>query len=400
MTRKRRARRGFVLPAILFGMVVMSILATAALHTSVDESASVRSFRESGMALFVADGGLRQTVGNWPTSVSSMNPGDSVDLGWQTFSNRGRFHAVIHRVDNTSGPPIYTVVVQGRGAGRLAGQRTVVAMLAGVPVFSLGGIVANGNVSLTGGSSTDSFNSANGPYDPLTADSAGNILTNGNITLSNLATIIKGSVSALGTISNSQATVTGTSTQGAAMTPLDTLGCPQGGYTPASQVPSGGGLSYNESTGVLNIGAWHGVPQNFVFTGSSYYFSSVTVGGGSTITFLGASHTDIYISNTLDTGGGSIFNTAANSTMVSIWACGTSSSSQWRLTGGTNAYFTVFAPNHDIVVTGAGNIYGAMVSKAYTASGGSALHYDKALGTVRTPVVSFVSGTWAELTSY
>src|SRR5262245_59729590 len=125
-----RARRGFVLPAILFGMVVMSILATAALHTSVDEGVSVRSFRESGMALFVADGGFRQTIGNWPSGANSLNPGDSLDLGWQTFTNRGRYRAVIHRVDNVaSAPPVYTIVVQGRGAGKLAGQRTVVAML-------------------------------------------------------------------------------------------------------------------------------------------------------------------------------------------------------------------------------------------------------------------------------
>ena len=83
-----------------------------------------------------------------------------------------------------------------------------------------------------------------------------------------------------------------------------------------------------------------------------------------------------------------------------MWSCGGASSTQWRLTGGTNAYFTVFAPDHDLVVSGAGNIYGALVSKAYTASGGSAIHYDKALASIRTPVVNFVSGTWAELTSY
>jgi len=273
-------------------------------------------------------------------------------------------------------------------------------MLAGVPIFSFGGIVANGNVTLSGGSSTDSFNSALGPYSALTADSAGNILTNGSITLSNIATIIKGSVSATGSLSNSQATITGSTTTGAPATKLDTLPCPSGGYTPASQVPSGPGLSYDASTGALTIGASHGLPQNFIFTGSQYYFSSVTIGGGSTMTFTGLSHTDMYISGALDTGGGSIVNTSANSTRLSMWSCGGASSAQWRLTGGTSAYFTVFAPDHDLVVSGAGNIYGALVSKAYTASGGSAIHYDKALASIRTPVMNFISGTWAELTSY
>jgi hypothetical protein len=399
MNRHSTNRRGFVLPAIVFGLVVMSVLAAAALHTTLNESSSVRSFRQSGLALFNADAGLRMTIGNWPSGVSALGAGDSLDLGWQTLSNRGRFRAVVHRVDDGTSLPAYAVIVQGRGVGSSNGQHTVVAMLAGVALFRNGGIVANGNVNLSGGSKTDSFDSALGPYDPTTADSAGSVVSNGNVTLSNVATIIKGNLTARGTISNSMATVTGTSTPGAPLTELDTLPCPTGPYTPASDVPTGGGLSYNASTGALTIGAWHGIPQNFVFTGSSYYFSSVTIGGGSTISFGTAAHTDVYISNTLDTGGGSIINTSTNSTRVSIWACGTSTSN-WRLTGGTNAYFSVYAPTHDLTVSGAGNLYGAVVSRAYTASGGSAIHYDKALATVTTPAIRTVTGTWAELTSY
>jgi hypothetical protein len=400
MKRQRPRRNGFALAAVLFGLVVMSIFATATLRTSTDEATSVRSFRESGAALFVADAGLRQTIGNWPSAVATMNAGDSLDLGWQTLSNRGRYRAVIHQVDAGGGPPMYLIVVQGRGAGIAAGQRTVVATLAGAVLFGNGGIVANGNVSLTGGSNTDSFNSANGPYNAATADSAGSVVSNGNVTMSNAATIIRGNLTVRGTLSSSLSTVTGTTATGAPLTELDTLACPSGGYTPASDMPSAPGLSYNATTGVLTIGAWHGTPQNFTLTGSSYYFSSVTIGGGSTLTFTGSTHTDIYISNTLDTGGGSIVNTSQNSTNVSIWACGTSSSSQWRLTGGTSAYFAVYAPTHDIVVSGSGNLYGAIVSKAYTASGGSAVHYDKALASMRTPSVNVVPGSWAELTSY
>ena len=117
----RPSRGGFVLPAILFGLVVMSILATAALRTANDGAASVRSFRESGLALFVADAGLRQTMGNWPNAVRTLAGGDSIDLGWQTLSNRGRYRAVIYAVHNGV-TQSYTVVVRARGAGKLAGQ--------------------------------------------------------------------------------------------------------------------------------------------------------------------------------------------------------------------------------------------------------------------------------------
>jgi len=377
----------------------MSILATAALRTANDGAASVRSFRESGMALFVADAGLRQTMGNWPNAVRTLAGGDSIDLGWQTLSNRGRYRAVIYAVHNGV-TQSYAVVVRARGAGKLAGQRTIVAMFAGASQFTSGGIVAGGNVSLSGGSNTDSYNSLAGPYNPATADSVGNIIANGSATFSNAATIVKGTVTAAGSVSVSLSTITGGSTSSAPVTPLDTLSCPSGAFSPASDVPSGPGVSYNATTGVLNLGAVAGVPQTYTLSGNYYYFSSLVIGGGSTLVFPGTAHTDIYVSNTLDTGGGSMFNSSTDATRLSIWACGRTSSTNWVLTGGTSAYFSVYAPTHNLTVSGAGNVYGAIVSKNFTASGGSALHYDKALGKMRTPVINAVSGTWAELPPY
>jgi hypothetical protein len=399
MTPRPHPRSGFVLPAILFGLVVMSVLAVANLRTSGDQATAVRSFRESGLALMAADAGLRRTMGTWPSGVSSLGLGDSLDFGWQALPNRGRYRAVVTEVDN-GGPQVYSLVVQGRGAGSVAGQRTVTAMFAAVSLFSSGGIVANGNVNLSGGSKTDSFNSMNGAYNAATADSGGNIVGNGNITLSNSATIVKGSISVRGSISNSQATVTGSLTAGAPPTPLDTLSCPSGGFTPASAVPTGPGISYNATTGVLNLGAVAGNPQTYTLSGTSYYFSSIIVGGGSTLAFTTSAHTDIYIGSTVDIGGGSLVNNSANASRLSILACGNTSSAQWRLTGGTNAYFTVYAPTHDVVISGAGSIYGAIVSKAYTASGGSAIHYDRAVGMMRSPLVKLIPGSWAELGSY
>ena len=95
-----------------------------------------------------------------------------------------------------------------------------------------------------------------------------------------------------------------------------------------------------------------------------------------------------------------MFNSSADATRLSIWACGRTSSTNWVLTGGTSAYFSVYAPSHNLTVSGAGSVYGAIVSKDFTASGGSALHYDKALAKIRTPVITAVSGSWAELPPY
>src|SRR5678815_4818242 len=94
------SREGFVLPMVVFAVAIMSIIVVASLATSSDERRASRAVRESTLAEYAADAGLRQTYGAWPsTSVNALNPGDSLDLGWQTFpnsGNSGKYRAVIY----------------------------------------------------------------------------------------------------------------------------------------------------------------------------------------------------------------------------------------------------------------------------------------------------------------
>ncbi len=96
-------RKGFVLPTVVFAVAIMSIIVVASLATSSDERRASRAVRESTLAEYVADAGLRQTYGAWPVAaVKALNPGDSLDLGWQTLpnsGNAGKYRTVIHRVD-------------------------------------------------------------------------------------------------------------------------------------------------------------------------------------------------------------------------------------------------------------------------------------------------------------
>src|SRR5438552_10042155 len=126
-------RLGFVLPTVVFGLVIRSVISAAVLHTTTLQRQSVGSFQQSGLALYAADAGLRRTVGNWPSGVSSLMPGDSLDLGWVELPNRAMYRAVIHEVDDASAKKIYTIIVQGRGIGARAGQRTVEASVSEGP---------------------------------------------------------------------------------------------------------------------------------------------------------------------------------------------------------------------------------------------------------------------------
>jgi type II secretory pathway pseudopilin PulG len=93
-------RKGFVLPTVILAITVMSLIAVVALSTASDESRASRATRESTLAMYAAESGLRQTYGAWPiASVNSMKPGDSLDLGWKTLPNKAAYRSVIHRVD-------------------------------------------------------------------------------------------------------------------------------------------------------------------------------------------------------------------------------------------------------------------------------------------------------------
>src|SRR5688572_14443198 len=95
-----RTRRGFALPTVMFGVAIMSVVAVAAITSATDERRSSRATREATLALYAAEGGLRQVYGSWPSAaVKALNAGDSLDLGWTSLPNNASYRAVIHRLD-------------------------------------------------------------------------------------------------------------------------------------------------------------------------------------------------------------------------------------------------------------------------------------------------------------
>jgi type II secretory pathway pseudopilin PulG len=128
-------RRAFILPTVIFAITIMSVVVVAALTTASDERRASRASREATLAMYAAEAGLRQTYGSWPSAtVQNLNPGDSLDLGWQNLPNRAAYRAVIYRVDG-GGLQEYNVVVQGRRTDPTAGVMTIVGAVGGVPTF-------------------------------------------------------------------------------------------------------------------------------------------------------------------------------------------------------------------------------------------------------------------------
>ncbi len=391
----RANRQGFVLPIVVFGIAVMSIIVVASLSIASDEQRASRAVRESTLSLYAAEAGLRQTYGTWPsTQVNALNPGDSVDLGWQSLPNSSKYRTVIHRVDK-GGLQEYDVVVQGRRTELNGGMATIVGVVGGVPVFTYG-VFAQTKITTSGGELFDGYDSEEAPYTAATADSTATLWSNGVMVISN--TTVLGDITAASAIlRGSNVLVTGATTASApAATAMDINTCPDGSFTPASSIPSGPSISYNAGTGVLNVSGG-GV---LTLTGTNYYFSQVVLSGNSSLSANppGGAHTDIVISDLLNLSGASVANITGSPTTLGFSSCGSPvSPSTWTLSGGSGGAFSVYAPNHPVTVSGNGDILGAVVASTFTASGGSQLHYDAALARQQSNKLIVLRATWSQV---
>jgi type II secretory pathway pseudopilin PulG len=388
------SRKGFVLPTVIFAITIMSVITVAALTTASDERRASHATRETTLAMYAAEAGLRQTYGAWPAAANALAPGDSLDLGWHGLPNKAAYRPVIHRVDN-GGLQEYNVVVQGRRTDPTAGIITIVGAAGGVPTFKYA-VRAEQILYLNDdGAVFDAFDSDVGAYSALTADTVADIWANGDMTVTN--TTVKGSATSAGTIAlGPNGVVTGATASGAtALTPMDILPCPVGGFTPTVDVPVGPGVSYNSSTGVVRVSGG----ATLTLTDSSYFFSSIVLTGNSRLVFPGIPRASVYLRDSLNAAGGTISNASSKATALAFTSCGTSATpADWALnTGGMASYYSVYAPNHAVYETGTGDFYGAVVASAYYATGGGNFHYDAALARQSSNKVAVHGGSWAQL---
>jgi type II secretory pathway pseudopilin PulG len=386
-------RKGFVLPSVIFAITIMSVIVVVALSTATDERRSSRATRESTLAMYAAEAGLRQTYGAWPIApVKALNPGDSLDLDWQNLPNKAAYRAVIHRVDK-GGLQEYNVIVQGRRTDPTAGIVTIVGGVGGVPIFRYG-VYTEGILYLTSGGTFDGYDSDLGPYSLATADST-SLWANGAMTVTQ--TTVKGDATAVGAITfGSNGVVTGASSSGATpIAPMDVIPCPAGGFTPTANVPAGPGISYSSVSGVLTVSSG----KTLTLTDTSYSFSSIVLTGNAKLVFPGSPRANVYLRDSLNAGSGTIVNQSSNAAALSFASCGTSvTPAYWALSSnGTASYYTVYAPNHIVYELGAGDFYGAIVASIYYATGGGKFHYDLALARQSSNKLAVQRGSWAQL---
>jgi len=233
------------------------------------------------------------------------------------------------------------------------------------------------SVSISGGATTDSYDSRTGAYGGSNVGSDGDVGSNGTVTLTGTGAIVHGDASALSTVTaTGGALVDGTTTNLKA--PIE--------FPPISH-PCGSPYTYSSGSGISPVGSYNSSNGQLRGTGSTgielasgtYCFSSVDLAGQSTLAVQAGSTVKIYLTADSNFTGGGVVNNTGLPENLEIYSLFSSSSQGISVSGGSQVGMAIYAPDCRVALSGGSNYYGSIVGKSVDISGGTAFHYDKRL---------------------
>lgn len=230
------------------------------------------------------------------------------------------------------------------------------------------------SVSVSGGSTTDSYDSRTGAYGGTNVGSDGDVGSNGTITLTGSGAIVNGDASALTSVTTTGgALITGTTTSLMAPIEFPPISHPCGSpYTYSSGSGLTGG-TYNSANGQLRgTGS-----TNITLANGTYCFSSVDLAGTSTLTVNGP--VKIYLTADSNFTGGGAVNTTGLPENFQIFSLFSSSSQGISVSGGSQTAMAIYAPDCRVALSGGSQYSGSIIGRSVDISGGTQFHYDKRL---------------------
>ncbi len=138
MDRKASDRDGFAMPAVIFAMVIMSVLAVVAIDSSLDQQRSSQAVRRSAEAFYTAETGLNAVQAEMYDTTSTLDSltaalwsGGSLDLGDDTLPSGATYHAEVMRLDDASEQALYMITVEAEDASQMGGTRVLSLLMTG-----------------------------------------------------------------------------------------------------------------------------------------------------------------------------------------------------------------------------------------------------------------------------
>ena len=128
-------RRGFVMPMVLFALIIMGTMAVVAINVSVTEHRSSRAVRTSLEALLAGITGLNEIQADWndtlatlPGQLDTLSSGGTIQIGWTNLASGASYKGEVMRIDN-GGQELFLVTVDGRDGSGLPSERAVTAIM-------------------------------------------------------------------------------------------------------------------------------------------------------------------------------------------------------------------------------------------------------------------------------
>lgn len=434
-----RSQQGIALIVALLMMLVVSTLAASVIFVADTDVLTTTNYRTLLQARYAAEAGA-QVAANWlaytytaPASTSSLDltvtpvryNGNPVVLSatsgvtenypdapvqsafrsaLQDVPLPGLLHTsysvtatLVSMVPGSTSRPVQTwqITSQGTITGVRPGSVQVVltierptAAQPGYAIFATSSACAAINFSSSG--FTDSFDSSAGTYAATQQNSGGDVGTNGNMKMSGSSAVYGNLWSpAAGTGSCSSGSPTAL-TDGSSLGVMGTVSQLPGAYNPPvpdppSPTPPTTNFSVPSSPYTLAPGSYGNITasggKNVHLSAGVYNVNSLTWSGGSIMTV----DSGPVVFNIMGTGASKAMNLSGGtvSNMTGIPANLTfnygGSLPIDISSGGTQAFEVINAPNSPLTISGGGNIYGALIAFTVTNSGGSSVHYDRAL---------------------
>lgn len=234
-------------------------------------------------------------------------------------------------------------------------------------------IIGIPSVTMSGSSHTDSYNAASGAYSKATARHSGHVCSNGVITMSGSAAIDGDAHPGVGKTVKSSSSVGVLGEISALKTPLS--------YPPVDL----GDVATNNNNLKIPLSNYKKQPLNskkeFTLSGGDgvnlppgkYYFSKMTLSGGSTIGVSGA--TEIYVTGDVNLSGGSVANLTYLPKNLQLFPMG----SKCVISGDSEFYGVVYGPTTHVERSGSSDYFGAIIAYDLVLSGSGGIHADESL---------------------
>jgi hypothetical protein len=324
--------------------------------------------------------------------------------------------------DAFTAAPVVIQTWEITGEGDIAGARTATVEVSSLmerqttPIYAYAAFATDNGcaaLSFAGGATTNSYDSTAALVGgvPVTSNFSGNVGTNGNLTEVGNTTVIQGALSTprTGVGACTASNVTAETLSGGATvayglsqlsqsvsypTPPDPSPLPPTssvGFTQNGGCPSGvSGCSVSANGATLDPGTVGGtITMGDVTTNGSsvihlragtYIVNSVTMNGNSKIVVDSGPVTfkvaGVGQSTPITITGQGLVNATFRPTDLQFIYGGTG---QVKLAGGDNTAGLFYAPNATGSISGGADLYGAIVVKQLTETGGAAIHYDRSL---------------------